>query len=268
MKSPIRMNLARAAGKRCFIRARVAARLMTTAGPVGFVTVLHLIKFSKLGGRSRTVRLRPLGWRAVELRAGTTDARVVLETFLGRYHLPPEEVSDPRVIWDIGSNIGMTVAHYAELFPKAMVRGIELNEQTASMARANVKPWGSRCSVITGAAWFEDGELTYALEDGREYAARITRAADSEGARSVRSHSMNTLLSADETIEFLKMDIEGVEREVLRRNTEWASRVQAIQVEVHEPYTVEECITDLARLGFTPRCDPRHWASAIGIRPS
>jgi FkbM family methyltransferase len=34
-------------------------------------------------------------------------------------------------------------------------------------------------------------------------------------------------------VDFVKMDIEGAEREVLRRNTRWTLRVHSIKVEAH-----------------------------------
>ena len=37
-------------------------------------------------------------------------------------------------------------------------------------------------------------------------------------------------------------------------------------VEVHAPYTVEDCRHDLRELGFETRVDPRHWACVIGVR--
>ena len=40
-------------------------------------------------------------------------------------------------------------------------------------------------------------------------------------------------------VDFLKVDIEGAEQEVLTKNTGRASAVSTIQVEIHEPYTVE-----------------------------
>ena len=39
-----------------------------------------------------------------------------------------------------------------------------------------------------------------------------------------------------------------------------------MNVEVHEPYTIEECTEDLRALGFETRVDPRHWACVIGVR--
>ena len=44
--------------------------------------------------------------------------------------------------------------------------------------------------------------------------------------------------------------------------------MRTLTVEVHEPYTVEDCARDLEALGFETRVDPRHWACVIGVRPT
>ena len=62
------------------------------------------------------------------------------------------------------------------------------------------------------------------------------------------------------------MDIEGAEREVLTRATDWAAGVRQIQVEAHGEYTAAECERDLIGLGFRTTVDSRHWASVTGIR--
>jgi hypothetical protein len=64
----------------------------------------------------------------------------------------------------------------------------------------------------------------------------------------------------------MKMDIEGAEREVLRRNTEWATKVLCLKVEVHPPYSLAECCRDLEVIGFRVKPYGRHRASVIGFR--
>ena len=39
------------------------------------------------------------------------------------------------------------------------------------------------------------------------------------------------------------------------------------KVEVHEPYRVEECVTDLRALGFRTLVDDRHHAAVLAWRP-
>ena len=50
------------------------------------------------------------------------------------------------------------------------------------------------------------------------------------------------------------MDIEGVEARLLSGTAaEWISRVDAISLQVHDPYTTADCERDLAALGFVTR---------------
>jgi hypothetical protein len=84
--------------------------------------------------------------------------------------------------------------------------------------------------------------------------------------RRAAAHSLNSLLENERAVDFVKMDIEGAERDVLRTSTEWSSKVRSMKIEVHEPYTVDQCAQDLRRLGFRTRPDGRHWASVVAFR--
>ena len=54
-----------------------------------------------------------------------------------------------------------------------------------------------------------------------------------------------------ETIDFLKVDIEGAEQQLLDRRR--VERVRVMKVETHEPYSQEACLHDLGRIGFSAR---------------
>jgi len=86
--------------------------------------------------------------------------------------------------------------------------------------------------------------------------------------KSVPALSMNTLIAKyapDRMIDYVKMDIEGAERQVLKENTEWMAHVRCIKVELHD-YQKEECIADLRQLGLQTLADTNHWTTVIGIR--
>ncbi len=87
-------------------------------------------------------------------------------------------------------------------------------------------------------------------------------------ADALSPYSLLALAGPGATVDYVKVDIEGAEIDLLRRNAGWAQRVRTIAVEVHAPYSVEECRDDLAGLGFSTRVDPRHWACVIGVRAS
>ena len=210
------------------------------------------------------VRLRPLGGHEVAVRQGTGDFYALRDTFFAQYHLPPPGIV-PRTIWDLGANIGLTMAHFAALFPDSRIVGVELDADNAALCRENLTPWADRCRLLVGAVWTDDGEVTYRRERGREQGFRVI---DGGGDVSARSLTLNSLLEDQPwaRIDYVKMDIEGAEREVLRSAVEWAQHVESIKVEVHEPYSVQECERDLRALGFETLRDERHWAAVIGVR--
>lgn len=219
-----------------------------------------------------SVRVRALAGRSVVLRPGTTDPATLIDTFGWAYHLPPAELDRRgfQTIWDLGSNVGYTVAHLAQLCPSAHIVGVELDADNAAVARLNIAPWGERCELIQAAVWTEDGTLNYRREVGQEYGFRVAPLASegSEPNASAPAISLNTLLQRDSAgqIDYVKMDIEGAESRVLRENTEWAASVQAIKVELHQPYSVSDCSADLQKLGFQTIADRKHPACVIGTR--
>jgi FkbM family methyltransferase len=216
------------------------------------------------------LRLKPLGGRPVALRPGTSDADVLWDTFFHGYHLPPPEAVERglRVIWDLGANVGLTMAHMAGLYPDARVFGAELDPDNARLARRNVEAWGERCVVVQCAVWVEDGEVRYHHHDSPS-GYNVVPDDRSEGDHRARARSLTGLLAEhtpDEPVDYMKMDVEGSEFELLKRNTGWAEAVRAIQVEAHFGYSLEECERDLRSLGFATRRHERHPASIVGVR--
>jgi FkbM family methyltransferase len=221
-------------------------------------------------GETVAVRLAPLDGQALLVRPRTADADTLWGTFMRPYHLPPRELTgEPARIWDLGCNAGFTMAHLATAFPNASITGVELDESNAVLARRNLEPWAGRCEVIHAAVWPDDGEVWYHHWAGATSGYRVAvreRQPNVEGPV-VPAVSLDSLAErTDGAIDYVKMDVEGAERELLERNTGWAERVRAIKVEVHDPYTVERCIADLHALGFRARADDGHPACAVGIR--
>jgi hypothetical protein len=67
----------------------------------------------------------------------------------------------------------------------------------------------------------------------------------------VRSVSLNSLVGWAGPVDYLKLDIEGAEKEVLQADCAWAAHVDCINVEVHvSHYPLSECLADLKRLGY------------------
>jgi FkbM family methyltransferase len=211
-----------------------------------------------------TLRLRPLGGRPLTIRKGSSDLTVVWDTFVGRYHRPTlgEVRPDSRLILDLGANIGVTAADLACRFPDSRVIAVELDSENAVLCRANTVAWCDRVKVIEAAVWPEPGQIRYTIERGHEYSASI----DETGTKVARAVTISDLIQDDQIADYVKMDIEGAEREVLAAADQWCERVRAMKIEVHSPVTVDECIGALEPLGFTCWRDARHGACVVAVR--
>jgi FkbM family methyltransferase len=233
--------------------------------------------YRRLDGRGRPLpaepvrlRVKPLGGTEVELRPGTSDAQMLRETFRDNVHRPPPqaEARGVRHIVDLGANAGMTVIDNALRYPEARIVAVELDPANADLARRNAAAWSDRCEILQGAAWHADGEVSYVREPGQEFGFHV---ATGPGARGrTRALSMDTILGHlpdGVRVDFLKMDVEGVEARLLAPATpHWADRVDAIALQVHGDYTVEDCLRDLAALGFAGHVDQRRIDFVSAVR--
>jgi FkbM family methyltransferase len=256
--------------RHAFVAARITSDRRSLRTYIRLARVAH---HEGSGGRAVGLRLRPLGGRAVLVRPSTSDVDTVWGTFARAYHRPPNELAGRRLglIFDLGANIGLTMADLAVRFPEARIVGIELDADNVLLARANLASWRDRCEVVHAAAWTADTKAFYAPLPGHTAGHRIggTGPAAPEGTVPVPAVSLDTLLdrhAPGRRVDYLKMDVEGAERALLGEAVEWARRVECINVEVHDPYSVDECERDLRALGFDTRTDPRHWGCVIGLR--
>ena len=202
------------------------------------------------------VHLRGLPGRDVHMRPGTADVAVARDLMMKQPHLPPDTIwlGDVRLVWDLGAHIGLAALDYAEHWPSAKVVAVELEPHNAGVCRLNLAPLGERCEVIEAAIWASDGEVRIAVESGEAdtNAFRAEGTAAGNG-RAVPALSLDTLLvrtAGERQVDLCKLDIEGAERQVLRENTDWATSVRTLAVEVHDDYTTEDCADDLRRLGY------------------
>jgi FkbM family methyltransferase len=230
------------------------------------------------GPDAKTVelRLKQLQNHAVNLRPRTSDTHVLRTVLFGEYQLPPPEFlrQDLHCIWDLGAHIGLATAHLTFTFPHARVFAVELEAENVALCRKNVAAFGNRCEVIQAAVWPSDSAVSQgppAIPGHPDsFRARPLGGSSEETGPTAQGLSLNTLFSThspEGAIDFVKVDIEGAERDVLKQNTEWASRVRCMKIEVHSPYTVEECARDLQALGFATETelDP---PTCIAIRDS
>ena len=215
------------------------------------------------GGPPVEIRVAPIPALPVRLRPGTSDVQVLFDTFVGMDHLPPSGPA-PAVVWDLGTNLGLTMADFAQRWPAARITGLEPQPALADEARRLVGTFGPRCHVEQAAVWTTDGTVSFTVRTGDEFGGHIAPV-PGEGY-TVPAVSLNTLLARTGPADYVKMDIEGAEETVLREHTQWARDVAMIKVECHGGYAAADCARDLEALGFSAQVDAHHWSCVLGRR--
>lgn len=170
--------------------------------------------------------------------------------------------NDRPLILDCGSNVGVSVLYFKNLFPRARITAFEADPGTYELLTSNLTQNGvSDVEVLNKAVWVHDSGVRFSA-DGAD-GGRVT---GSEHADKVPSVDFRQILVAHEEIDLLKMDIEGAETEVLLHAGEELKRARRIFVEYHSfaaaPQRLHELLELFGRIGF------RYYIGTIGSQSS
>ncbi len=88
-------------------------------------------------GDPEPINLKALGGSPVLIRPGSSDPDVLIGAFDGRYHLPAGRLDPPEFVWDLGTNIGLTILQMAREFPAARFVSVELDGANFELAERN-----------------------------------------------------------------------------------------------------------------------------------
>jgi FkbM family methyltransferase len=187
-----------------------------------------------LGSSSRKETIRVRGIDApIVVRLRTSDLAVVAQIFVDREYDVDYGV-EPELVVDAGANIGASPIYFAHRFPRALVVAVEPDPANYDVLRSNVEHWPNIVPVHA-ALWPET--TTVELSDHGLGAWGYQASASESG--SIPAVSVRRLLELidRETIDLLKIDVEGAERELFSASEDWIERVRAIVIELHDAQT-------------------------------
>jgi len=118
---------------------------------------------------------------------------------------------DNPVIIDCGSNYGTSIMYFKSIYPNAIIKGIEADPKIFGILKKNLNNRYSDVTLINKAVSSKKEQIRFYSEgaDG----GRIHKMNDSRQTNKVDTISLDYLI--DRKIDFLKMDIEGAETDVL-----------------------------------------------------
>jgi FkbM family methyltransferase len=196
----------------------------------------ELKKFFREGKREEIYPIfNPKAKYPVYLRRGTSDFLNFIQIFVNAEYSPCFSYI-PETIVDLGAYIGLSAIYFANRFPNAKIVCVEPSSDNYDLLRINTKPY-SNIHLINAGVWSHKAKLKIAKQIGGDW-GNILKETDEDG------DVIETISIADivdkfkfTKIDFLKIDIEGSEKQVFSENTEsWRSLVNIVACETHDRF--------------------------------
>ncbi len=202
--------------------------------------VLSGIINSRLYKREELVSVK-LSWikHSFFARAHTSDSDTIGQVFFIS-HTEYLNILKPVSIVDGGANVGYVSIKFANMFPDTRIVSIEPECTNYDLLLKNVSKYNN-VEVIKAGIWSKEKKLTI----NNKYNSKDSFMCEEGdgGGENVQSITMNEVFEKYnlKTIDILKMDIEGAEKEVFSNNSDvWLNKVNYIIIETHDRF-VQGC---------------------------
>lgn len=142
--------------------------------------------------------------------------------------------SNSPLIIDCGSNIGLSILFFKQIYPESRILGFEPDPDIFLVLKKNIERNGcNHVELINKAVWVNEEILEF-IPDGSD-GGRIPSTDSTEDVEkksiSVPAACLKNYLN--ENIDFLKIDIEGAETAVLQSCKEKLGNIENIFIEYH-----------------------------------
>jgi FkbM family methyltransferase len=231
-------------------------RIAVSLKNVGLPTFLGM-QYCKALPRSRapyTLTSKMLDY-PVQARPRTSDVRAFSQIFAENEYRCLSDLAPPKLIFDLGANVGYASAYFLSRFKDCSVIAVEPDPGNFAQMQHNVAPYGSRVTTIEAAVWPRSERLDLDSRGlGKEWAVRVVPAE----AGAVRSVTIPELIrmSDQDRVSLLKVDIEGAETELFQSCQEWLPQVDNLVIELHGANAEKIFHSAIAGSGFVvSQCD-------------
>jgi len=185
-------------------------------------------------------------------RHGTTDKYIIADVLLDAQYQTLMNLPAVRTILDIGANIGTTSVMLLNTYPDATLLALEPDPGNFAVLQRNIAPYGARAIALRKALWHRPEALTIergSFRDGGEWSFQVKSSGNA-------TSEVDGITLADlmreyelESVDILKIDIEGAERYVFDSSiTPCLRRVKRIAIELHDAASRDAffgCVTPL-----------------------
>ncbi len=170
--------------------------------------------------------------------------------------------NDRPLIIDCGANIGLSVIYFKKLYPNAKVIAFEPDKKIFDYLKFNINSFNfNEVTLLNKGLWEEETTLSFYSEgaDG----GRVANESDKDNIITIETVKLSSYIK-DVNIDFLKIDIEGAECDVLEECSPYLKTVKNIFVEYHsfvdKPQTLSKILSILEKSGF------RYYIEHTGVK--
>ena len=162
---------------------------------------------------------------------------------------------EPRIL-DCGANVGVSCLYFRKRFPHAKITAFEPDPKVFAYLQSNLAVSGCQDIELIGkAVWSSNTTLRFQSEG-----ADAGRIDSGEGPNAIMIPAVRLRHFLNESVDLLKMDIEGAETEVMVDIAPCLRNVRNIFVEYHsfagQPQTLGILVQTLIEAGFRVQVHP------------
>lgn len=153
---------------------------------------------------------------------------------------------------DAGSNIGLTSVYFSTFFPDSRFITIEPDDSNFETMSFNLSANGVIATEkVKGGVWSTNSFLRI-VSDFRDQNDWSFRVEETATETNLRAYSINYLMEKNhfQTIDILKIDIEGSEKEVLtssKADVSYLAKTKCVAIEIHDEFDCREAIYEVLR---------------------
>jgi FkbM family methyltransferase len=205
----------------------------------------------------KTSRYTPVQTKIYEKDIWVNDACTLLsdiDSILKKEVYKFNATSSNPIIIDCGSNIGISIIYFKNLYPTSIIYGYEADPRLFGLLEKNIESFAFSDVILNQeAVWIDDNGVTFRQEGGHSGSV-LKGEAESEMDVMVASIRLRDLLDDFDRIDLLKMDIEGAENKVLVDCERKVAKCDHIFVEYHssddEPQQLHNLLKMFHELGY------------------
>lgn len=210
----------------------MASRFLKYNQELGFINALKLYKCAKAKVSSKiqfSFLQHPIFFRNIY-----SDIAIFEQIFINKeYHV--NIAFTPKTIIDLGANVGYASLYFNAKYPTAQIIAVEPEVNNFLQAKKNVEHY-KNIALLNGAIWHNNDKL-FLVDNGLGEAGFMVNAGD--GVNEIKAYTIPNLLEMmnAKTIDILKIDIEGAEKEIFENNIDlWLPKTKVVIVETHDRY--------------------------------